>query len=444
MQKSFIPLTLLLSFVVSQLCVAEVPPPNYDESKVPEYVLPDPLTMQDGRKVETAEQWITERRPELLRLFEENVYGKATQFRTGNTAFKTRFESLASKEVYNGKGFQHQFQIVWYQGDEPGEDAHRVDVLAYTPKSDTKVPAFIGLNFMGNHTVDADPDIRLPARIWDRLQPIHTPGKESERGEQSRRWPVELLLNRGYAVVTAYYCDIEPDCNGGFRHGVRRFLYKEGEKQAPDEANTIATWAWGLGEMLDAIEHFQDKLGIDPTKVAVTGHSRLGKTALWAGAIDPRFAMVISNDSGCGGAALIRRRFGAPVQVLPVQFPHWCCDNLNDRFGKPNPDVDSLPIDMHELIALSVPRPVYVASATEDLWADPKGEFLSAFHADPVYKLLGTDGIGGVTEPPNPDQSVGGTIRYHNRTGKHDMLEYDWKNYCDFADQALLTGTPGD
>jgi len=430
MTKYLLPLMLpLFFFVTAQLRAQEVAPANYDESKIAQYVLPDPLTMRDGRKVQTPEQWIQERRPELLKLFEEHVYGKATLFRTDNTTFKTRFEYLSSKPVYNGKGIQHQFQIVWYQD----EDTHRVDVLAYVPKSDKKVPAFVSLNFQGNHTVDADSDIRVPARIWDRSRPIWTPGNEEDRGGQSIRWPIELLLDRGYAVVTAYYCEIEPDCNGGFRHGIRRFLYGDGEKQAPDEANTIATWAWGLGEMLDAVEHFQDKLGIDPKKTAVVGHSRLGKTSLWAGAIDQRFAIVISNDSGCGGAALSRREFGETVHRINTSFPHWFCDN----FKKYNLDVNSLPVDQHELIALAAPRPVYVASATKDLWADPKGEFLSAFHADPVYRLFGTNGIDGVTEPPEPDRSVGATIGYHNRTGEHSILEFDWKNYCDFADKHL-------
>jgi len=418
--------TLLV--IAAELGTAGIPPPILDEANVPTYTLPDPLAMQDDRTVTTAEQWFKERRPELLKLFEEHMHGKPTLFRTGNTAFQTRFEYLSSKSVYDGKGIQHQFQIVWYRGD----DEHRVDVLAYVPTSDAKVPALIGLNFMGNHTVTADPDIRIPARIWERRKPAWTPGKEEDRGAQSERWPVEMILSRGYAVVTAYYCDIEPDCNGGFIHGIRRFLYKEGEKQAPDEANAIATWAWGLGEMLDAVTHFQDKLGIDPAKTAVMGHSRLGKTSLWAGAIDPRFAMVISNNSGSCGAALSRREYGETTRLTNTN-PHWFCDN----FKKYNDNVHVMPFDQHELIALAAPRPVYVASATQDRMADPKGEFLAAFHADPVYKLLGTDGIGGVTEPPPPDRSVGGTIRYHNRTGKHDIVEFDWKNYCDFADTHL-------
>ena len=200
MSKYFV--AIILFALPTLLFAAAVAPPNYDEAKVPEYVLPDPLTMQDGRKVTTPEQWFNERRPELLKLFEENVYGKATLFRTGNTAFKTRFEYLTSKEVYNGKGIQHQFQIIWYQGD----DTHTVDVLAYTPKGASgKVPAFIGLNFLGNHTVNADPDIRIPARIWDRDRPVvYVPGEEKDRAAQARRWPVELLLDRGYGLVTAY------------------------------------------------------------------------------------------------------------------------------------------------------------------------------------------------------------------------------------------------
>ncbi|MCL2742525.1 MAG: acetylxylan esterase [Planctomycetaceae bacterium] len=440
MPKYFVPIVLLLTLFLAaaELRSAEVvpvAPANYDEAKVQEYTLPDPLTMQDGRKVTTAEQWMKERRPELLKLFEEHVYGKATLFRKGNKTFKTRFEYLNSKPVYDGKGIQHQFQIVWYQGNEPDENAHRVDVLVYTPKLAVgkKVPAFVSLNFQGNHTTDADPDIRMPVRIWNRSKVVYSPAKEEERGAQANRWPMQFLLERGYACVTAYYCDIEPDVNGGYLHGVRKFLYKEGEKQALDEANTIATWAWGLGEMLDGVEHFQDKLGIDPTKTVVVGHSRLGKTSLWAGAIDQRFAIVISNDSGCGGAALSRRNYGETVHRINVSFPHWFCDN----FKKYNLDVNSLPVDQHQLIALAAPRPVYVASATEDRWADPKGEFLSAYNAGSVYKLFGTSGFGGVTEPPQPDLSVGGIIGYHNRTGGHGILEPDWKHYCDFADKHL-------
>jgi hypothetical protein len=298
------------------------------------------------------------------------------------------------------------------------------------PKPGT-IPVFIGYNFEGNHTVCDDPGIDLPL-IWTRKENefMRVQAEESTRGHQASRWPVEKIIDSGFALITVYYCDVVPDFPGGRKEGIQGvFDNEEKTESTGDEWGAIAAWAWGLSMIASLAALEQDMETINWEKVAVIGHSRLGKTALWAGATDPRFAMVISNDSGCGGAALSRREYGETIFRMNINFPHWLCGNCKQY----NTRINDCPVDQHELIALIAPRPVYVASATEDLWADPKGEFLACLHAEAVYKLLGTEGLGGVTEMPAPDTPVGKTIQYHNRTGEHDITESDWDQYLRFA-----------
>jgi len=400
---------------------------NYDEAQVVPYTLPDVLTLQNGGKVTDAKTWKARRRPEILRLYETQMHGRSPAKPAG-----MKFETVSvDKNALGGKATRKE--ILVHFGPEP--DAAAMRLLLYVPNAAKKpVPAFIGVNFDGNHTISPDPGITIAEQwTWNskaKREELIRPA-ETTRGQSIGRWEVETILARGYAVATIPRADIEPDYPEGWRHGLRGyFLKKSGRTEfAPDDWGAIAAWAWGLSRALDYLE--TDK-GIDARRVAVTGHSRMGKAALWAGASDERFALVISNDSGEGGAALSRRNFGETVERINTSFPHWFCAS----FKQYNTNVPALPVDAHMLVALVAPRPVYVASAEDDKWADPRGEFLAAKNAGAVYRLFGRAGLG-VEEWPAVNHPVGDVIGYHVRTGKHDVTDYDWEQYLKFADRHL-------
>jgi hypothetical protein len=407
---------------------AQRPPSNFDEAKVGSYRLPDPLEAANGRKIVTIDQWTRERRPELLRLFASEVYGAVPH---AAAQVKPRFQIRSEKKNALG-GIAIRREIRIYLTDQ--DDGLRIDLVVYIPAglpAGTRVPAFLGLNFRGNHTIEADATIAL-SQSWMRESGsgvVDHRATESSRGSDRSSWPVEQIISRGYALATFYYGDIDPDYDDGFQNGIHPLFFGPREaRPQPDEWGSIAAWAWGLSRALDYLE---SEPRIDPDRIALMGHSRLGKTALWAGALDARFDLVVSVQSGCGGAALSRRNFGETVEQINTSFPHWFCTN----FRRYNSNERELPVDQHELIALLAPRPVLICSAQDDLGADPKGEFLAALAADPVYRLLGTDGLAATELPkPAPRQLIKSTIGFHYRPGKHQVTLDDWEAMLEFAD----------
>jgi hypothetical protein len=400
---------------------------NKDEAKVSAYTLPELLVCADGTKVADVVTWQSKRRPELLKLFQQEMHGISP----GRPAAMSWETVNCDKAALGGLATRKEI-TVWFGAAKSGPPMH---ILLYTPNAAKQpVPVFVSINFDGNHTVNAEPGITISEQ-WTqdrktKQEKLARPD-EKTRGQSVGRWEVEKLMARGYALATIQRADIEPDYADGWRHGIRGFLLEQsGQKEfAPNAWGAIGAWAWGLSRTLDVLEK---EKAVDAKRAAVIGHSRMGKTALWAGAQDERFALVISNDSGEGGAALARRDFGETTAGMNKNFPHW----FNANFKKYGDKEEPMPFDQHERLALVAPRPLYVASAAEDLWADPKGEFLSALNAEPVWKLFGLPGLG-VREWPTIDHPVGATIGYHVRTGKHDVTAYDWAQYLDFADKNM-------
>ncbi|MBZ5595663.1 MAG: acetylxylan esterase [Acidobacteriia bacterium] len=412
---------LSLAMLLCGLAGAQSPPANYDESKVGTYTLPDPLVFNDGKPVRTAKDWTARRRAELLELFASHVYGRSPQ-----PPADLSFEIFDTDEhALEGKAIRKQITIYFSRK----KDGPREELLIYIPAEAKKpVPVILVINFFGNHAVSTDPAIKL-AMLWDPKTHERQQASEEFRG-RVKDFDLEKILARGYAYATVCYQDIEPDFKGGYVHGIRPLFFKAGQTEpAADDWGAIGAWSYGLSRAMDYLE--KDK-SVDAKRVAIMGHSRLGKTVLWAGATDPRFAMMISSCSGEGGASLARRNYGETTRNLVDAFPYWFCSN----FAKYADHADQLPVDMHELIALSAPRPVYVTGAEDDKWADPKGEFLACVGAGPVYRLLGAWDLGTDQMPPL-NQPILHTIGYHCRTGGHAVTAFDWDQFLAFADMHL-------
>lgn len=361
--------------------------------------LPELLKGTDGTVIQTVEQWREIRRPELLDLFREHIYGVEPSPHNADVRFRTVMES----EAMEGQAVRKTVEITI--SGPGGELAYQLHV--FLPANLTQpVPAFLLINNRGVEF--ADP----------------------KRKEKREFWPAEMIVSRGYAAAVFHNHEVDPDEDDGFLNGIHGVLDTFGEKRPPNAWGTIAAWAWGASRALDALER---EPMIDAARVALVGHSRGGKTALWAGALDERFAMVVSNNSGSTGAALARGKVGERIDVISSVFTHWFCANYRSYSHRET----ELPVDQHMLLALIAPRLLYVASASEDEWADPQSEFRATVLAEEAYRLHGFTGLGTQTFPPADTPVFGDKIGYHVRTGGHALTAYDWTCFLDFADRNL-------
>jgi rhamnogalacturonyl hydrolase YesR len=367
--------------------IATPPAANLDESKVPPYQEPD-------LHLTTKKNWENIQRPEVYQLFEKNVYGRIPHTYIPIAYTTDNVDSNAINGIAGG-AIKKTITIHF----SPTDTSACLHLLLYLPKQKRKAPVFVGYSFTPNATI-----------------------------ESSSAWPLKDILSRGFGVAVAWYWDIEPDRPDGWQSGIRTRL-SEALQIQPYEWSAMSAWAWGLERIADYLTTDPD---VDSKHLIVIGHSRLGKAAVWAGASDKRFSLIVSNESGEGGAALGKRDYGETIAIINDKFPWWFGRNYKS-FGA---DPAAMPFDQFMLLSLIAPRPLYVASAVGDQWSDPKGEFLSAQKAGDVYSLYKEKGVEADTMPPL-EHPVGDMIRYHIRSGKHDITPYDWQEYMTFADRAL-------
>jgi hypothetical protein len=398
---------------------------NLDEAKVGTYTLPPLLTAKDGKPVTTAAAWTARRRPEILALYQDLVHGHTP----AGVPRDLRF-TVVEEDAHALGGTAHRKQVELRFTKHP--EAPVIHLLLYTPAQARRpVPVFLALHFNGNWAIADDPGVRL-YETWDRKtkQKIK-PAADVKRGT-SKEWDVAGVLARGYGVAAIHYGDIEPDfaAGAGLPLGVRPLFWKPGQtERAADDWGAIGAWAWGMSRGLDYLLTDRD---VDGKKVMAVGQSRLGKTVLWAGAQDQRFAAVIASCSGEGGAALSRRDYGENLDNMTSTFLY----QFSEGFKRYHKHWDDLPVDAHMLLALIAPRPLLLNTGSEDKWSDPRGEFLAAQAASPVWALFGKTGLAGEEQPPL-DTPLLRDLAFHEHTGRHAILAGDWKVFLDFADGHL-------
>lgn len=380
---------------------------NYEESRLPNYELPSALESVDGTLIDTSEEWMTKRRPEILSVFANMVYGRIP---TPESAIETQVEiETTDKGFMDGAGTRKDVRMTFSNENGSAE----MLFLVFTPNNvDGPAPVMMKHSFNSVEGDDFDAD---PARV----------------GAFKNGWPIGAWFERGFGFVVVHQTQLVDHNETEFLNSIHRLFYKEGQSfPKANEWGVLSAMAWGAMRALDYLETDAD---VDASRVAIMGHSKCGKAALWTAALDQRFALAVSAQSGCAGAALWRRRSGETMQKMVTRFPYWLCRNAW-KFANHESD---LPVDQHMALALIAPRPVYVASGVEDTWADPRGEYLSAYHATEVYKLFGKAGLNSPETPPIGEPQWRQTVGYHIREGGHSVELYDWMRFIDFCEYHL-------
>ncbi len=369
---------------------------NFYEAKIASYTLPAVLQFADGRPVATAAEWESRRRPELLALFREHVYGVSPP-RPDNLTFRAvEIDRQALAGAATLKRTAIEFPL--------GGETFRFHLTLFVPNRRTgPAPVFLLLNH--RNPDNTDPTRRI----------------------QSEFWPVEYAVSRGYALAAINVADeVDPDRKGATT-GVRAFYRRLHPKAAAFTWATIGAWAWSGSRGVDYLETDPD---LDPRRIAVIGHSRTGKTSLWAAAQDTRFALACVNNAGESGPSLARRNFGETVEMITRNFPYW----FTPKYATYAKDPSTLPVDQHQLVALVAPRGYHGADATEDLHADPRGSWLALIEASRVWALYGRASAWRDEMPFVNELRVDGPLAYHLREGGHALTTFDWKRYFDHAD----------
>lgn len=377
---------------------------NYEEDRLPHYDLPPLLVTSTGKPITSAEDWRNLRRPEIMGLFSNLIYGQVPQ---PPSPIKVEFEvTETDPDFMGGKATRKDIQI------ELSNDNGKLSMhfLVFVPNdADKPVPAFLKHSF-------------------DNTRGKGFSASKTRPGKLNNGWPLGEFFDRGYAFCAVHHESLVRHNDVEFLRGIHKLYYPAGQSfPKAHQWGVISAAAYGAMRGMDYLESDAD---IDHTRVAIMGHSKMGKTTLWTAAQDERFAIAISAQSGCAGAALWRRKSGETLNKMVTRFPYWLCRNawkFADR-------EDDLPIDQHMLLACIAPRPVYVHSSTDDTWADSRGEYLSAYHASPVYKLLGKQGLDSDQLPEVGKAIIESDVGYHIREGGHSIQPYDWEQFMNFAD----------